>query len=44
MNLFYRIGLIDSSWVLLVDLTVWLSIANVLALIWHAKVFQKETS
>jgi hypothetical protein len=46
MNLFYGIGQ-GLGWsiprgLLLIDLTVWLSVANVLALIWHGRVLARE--
>lgn len=46
MNLFYGIGH-GLGWsiprgLLLVDLTVWLSVANVCALIWHGRVLARE--
>jgi Gpi18-like mannosyltransferase len=48
MNLFYGIGL-GLGWsiprgILLIDLTVWLSVANILALLWHARVLAREAS
>jgi hypothetical protein len=48
MNLFYGIGLglgwsLPRSW-LLVDLTVWLSAANVCALAWHARTLTREVA
>ena len=47
MNLFYGIGL-GLGWsiprgILLIDLTVWLSVANIVALIWHGRVLMRET-
>ena len=48
MNLFYGIGY-GLGWsiprgILLVDLTVWLSAANVGALVWHARVLTREAA
>ena len=48
MNLFYGIGY-GLGWsiprgILLVDLTVWLSLANVAALAWHARVLTREAA
>ncbi len=48
MHLFYGIGL-GLGWslprgLLLVDLSVWLSIANVCALAWHARILARETA
>jgi Gpi18-like mannosyltransferase len=48
MNLFYGLGL-GLGWsiprgLLLIDLTVWLSVANVLALLWHARVLSIQSS
>jgi hypothetical protein len=48
MNLFYGIG-VGLGWslprgLLLVDLTVWLSIANVGALAWHASILRREAT
>ena len=47
MNLFYGIGY-GLGWsiprgLLLVDLTVWLSAANVAALVWHARILARES-
>ena len=46
MNLFYGIGM-GLGWsvprgILLVDLSVWLSVANVAALVWHGRVLVRE--
>ena len=46
MNLFYGIGM-GLGWsvprgILLVDLSVWLSVANIAALVWHARVLARE--
>jgi len=48
MNLFYGIGY-GLGWsiprgILLVDLTVWLSVVNLLALLWHGRVLRRETA
>jgi hypothetical protein len=48
MNLFYGIGY-GLGWsiprgILFVDLTVWLSVANVAALVWHARVVSREAA
>lgn len=48
MNLFYGIGY-GLGWsiprgILLVDLTVWLSVANVAALVWHARTLTREAA
>ena len=48
MNLFYGIGL-GLGWsiprgVLLIDLSVWLSCANVAALVWHGRVLAREAT
>ena len=46
MNLFYGIGM-GLGWsvprgILLVDLSVWLSVANIAALVWHGRVLVRE--
>lgn len=48
MNLFYGIGL-GLGWsiprgILLIDLTVWLSLANIAALVWHGRVLAREAT
>lgn len=48
MNLFYGIGL-GLGWsiprgILLIDLSVWLSVANIAALVWHGRVLAREAA